>query len=64
VFEDETYFEQVNVFFVTSLKDNIMSLNYFLVYTPQVNLFGDYVCNCKFKGNCYAFICLMCNWKC
>jgi hypothetical protein len=63
VFEDETCFEQVNVFFVTSLKYNIMNLNSFLVYTPQANLFGDYVCKCKFKGICYAFICLMCHWK-
>jgi hypothetical protein len=63
VFEDETCFEQVNALFVTSLNDNIMSLNHFLVYIPQANLFGDYVCKCKLKRNCYAFICLMCHRK-
>jgi hypothetical protein len=50
VFEDETCFEQVNVVFVTSLKDNIMSLNCFLVYTPQANLFGIMCVSASSKG--------------
>lgn len=50
VFEDETCFEQVNSLFVTSLKDNIMSLNCFIVYTPQANLFGIMCVSASSKG--------------
>jgi hypothetical protein len=63
MFEDEIYFEQINVFFKNLNLKNIVHQFYFSVYTFQANLFGYHVCKYRFDMNCHVFAHLMCHWE-
>jgi hypothetical protein len=69
VSKDETFFEQVYIYIYLYLyilkliRNKLWFLFLFAICTPQANLFGNYVCKCKFKGNCHTFTHSMCHWK-